>query len=534
MVLDRVFKATNGVGNALFGASTTLYSTRIVVPSRRQADAESVISRYQALRAYKSSNRLYDELKLMLAEAHLPDKIIAGFRNPSNSVVEFYCATVFPGANLREALPIHVPINPRNGNSEVEKDRQQRLADAAYQILTWSNWATQKQRYIRDLATTGDGVLKVVTRTDPTGNESRRVFLRMIQPESFTDFDVDERGFVTYVRLDIPRSERQSDGSVRNYIHIEVWDKRLGTYRVWEAPKDKAYEDLEKLGTPRVDREIRDLIDDDFIPFVHTKFIDDGEDRGMAAIEPALDKIDELNAMAARLHRRLFLYATASEQMVSNVLDPDGMPLGSGPLDEIQWTEDGDILRPPPGFRLDARNTNVNFQAMLDAIQSQWDHLRQTDLPELDWGQVGDTTREMSGIALRILLTAALAKAIEVRGNAEAGLIRATQMGLTLAQNGELEQFSESNIGTWDNQDFEFWFDDRTIIGLTEEEEAVVDLRRAEAAEKKAMVGWSNDQIQREFGLSAEEIEQMKNEMPAERAAGALLDAALRRGDTGD
>lgn len=530
MIVSRIQKAGNGVGHSLFGASTTLYSTRIVVPSRRQADAESVISRYQALNAYRTNNRLYSELKLMLAEANLPDKVIAGFRNPSNAVVEFYSATVWPGANLRESLPIHVPINPSNGNSEAEKDRQRRLEDAAYTILRWSNWATQKQPYIRSLATYGDGIIKVVTRTGADG-EPRRVFFRIITPENFTDFDVDERGFLTYVRLDIPRSERQSDGKLREYIHVEIWDKRLGTYRTWQVSKDKAFVETDRLGAPLVDQDIEALTGSDFVPFVHTKFIDDGENRGMAAIEPALDKIDELNAMAARLHRRLFLYATASEQLVSNVLDPDGMPLGTGPLDEIQWTEDGDILRPPPGFRLDPRNKDVDFEAMLAAIQSQWDHLRQTDLPELDWGQVGDTTREMSGIALRILLTAALAKAIEVRGNAEAGLIRATQMGMTLAQNGGLEQFSESNIGSWERDDFEFWFDERTIIGLTEEEQSTINLRNAQAAEKKALVGWSNDQIQREFGLSAEEIEQMKDEMPAERAAGALLDAALRRGD---
>lgn len=535
MVLTRVQQAGSNVGHSLFGAATTLFSTRIVVPSRSQADAEAVIQRYQALRAYRANNRLYDELRLMLTEANLPDKVIAGFRNPTNAVVEFYCATVWPGANLREALPIESQSRvSSDGDAQAEKERQERLHEAAYQVMLWSNWATKKQRYIRDLATLGDQFLKVVSKSDAR-DKVQRVFFRLIRPEDFTDFDVDERGFLTYVRMDIPRSERQTDGSLREYVHVEVWDKRLGTYRVWEVPKERAHRGTDDLGTPLRSAAIADLTGGDFIPFVHTKFIEDDEGRGMAAIEPALDKIDELNAMVTRLHRRLYLYGTAQEQMVSGVMDPDGLPMAppaDADGDDVVLVADGDIMKIPSGWRLYPRNQGVDFEAQAQAIKDHMDHLRQTDLPELGWGQIGDTTREMAGIALRIMLTAPLAKALEVRGNAEAGLIRATQMAMTIAQNGGIPQFAKERIGSWnqDGSDFEFWFKDRAVIPLTEEEEAQIEKTRAEAAEKKALVGWSNDQIQREFGLSSEEIETMKDELPAERAAGALLDAALRRG----
>lgn len=539
MILNRVQQAANGAGQSLFGASTTLYSTRVVIPSRSQVDADAAIERYQALRAYRAGNRLYDQLKLMLSEANLPDKVIAGFRNPTNAAVEFYCATVMPGQNLREALPIESKPNPariRDGNAEAEQERIERLSEAAYQVLTWSNWATKKQRYIRDLATLGDGFIKVVSKSDAQ-DRMQRVHFRLIRPEDFTDFDVDERGYLTYVRIDVPRSERRADGSLDEYIHVEIWDKQQGTYRVWRVPKEMRHRGDGELGPAARTEAIEQLTGGDFIPFVHTRFIEDDDGRGMAAIEPALDKIDELNAMVTRLHQRLYLYGTAQEQMVSGMMDPDGLPMappGDDDGDGVQVIHEGSIAKMPSGWRLYPRNQGMHdvFRAQLEAVNAHLEHLEQTDLPELLWGQVGNMSREMSGIALRLMLTAPLAKALEVRGNAEAGLIRAIQMGMTIAQNGGIPQFAENQIGTWggDGRDFEFWFADRAVVPLTETEEAELELARAQAAEKKSLVGWSDEQIQREFGLSEDVIAQMRDELPAERAAGALLDAALRRG----
>jgi len=143
---------------------------------------------------------------------------IRPLRNPAFRVVEFYAAKLWPGV-LPDALPI-VTENPA-------------ITKPIQQVWTWSNWGSEKQAAARWFACYGDMFVKVATRENEIG-EPVRVFLQNLEPQYVTDFDADERGYLTYIRIDIPQQRRDGD-EVKAYTHTEVWTKE--EYRLWEHDK---------------------------------------------------------------------------------------------------------------------------------------------------------------------------------------------------------------------------------------------------------------------------------------------------------
>ena len=235
---------------------------------------------YRMLDMYYLNNGLYDAVQQALYEQSIWTPGMKPLRNPAHRTIEFYTAKLWPGA-----LPHALPILADN----------KRIIDPIQQVWTWSNWSAGKQVYARWFSLFGDSFLKVASKPG-------RVYFQNIKPEYVADFDVDERGFLTVIRIDIPRS-RKVAGRAENYTYTEVWDKKLQLYRVWEH-KQQPDTAIERLGSPKTEQPFSDF-GIDFVPVVHAKFQDIGEQRGIGAFVHALDKVDEANRMATRLHQML-------------------------------------------------------------------------------------------------------------------------------------------------------------------------------------------------------------------------------------
>ena len=467
-ILSRVGKAAGHVANNLFGANGTAHSARIAVSYHDMAvDLET---HYQALRLYKANNRLYHELAIALRQQGIHKEAMAGIRNPTNAATEFFPAVLWPGS-----LPKALPIQMRATDTRAD-NRRARIQH----VWQWSNWGVNKQVFARNLPTLGDQYQKVVTKSDADGNV-RAVFYRNIEPEHVTDFDTDERGFLTYVRIDVPRSRRRGD-DIEYYTHIEVWDKATGLYRRWEHRREDDEKDLDQLGPPLQEDEIVDLTGDDFIPIVHTKFLDMGEQadgwkRGTALIVPALDKIDEINRMATRLHQLMFRHGSPDKQLVGSAVDADGLPMPPPKLNgndsDMVAVGDETFYRVPGGWRVENIIANLPYAAHIEEIKASMDDLAETDLPELGYGRlVSSIASNISGRTIRMALTPAISRAVEARGNAETSLVRLDQMALSIAQNAGITGFSEGEIGTFGDGDFDHWFEERNVLPTDEYEDA--------------------------------------------------------------
>jgi hypothetical protein len=467
---------------------------------------------YRVLRAYYYSNGLYDVLRDVLRRQGIAAEALKPLRNPTYRVVEFHAGHLWPGS-----LPAALPIMADNAD----------IIEPIQQVWSWSNWGSTKQVGARHLALYGDMFIKVVQTDDGS-----RVYFQVITPEQVTDFDSDERDFLTYARIDVPMLRRNADGTTTSYMHVETWDKQTGLYQMWEHV-DQPLTPTEELGTPTRQVPITSF-GIDFIPIVHAKFADIGENRGLAAIVPALDKIDEANRQSTRLAQMLFRHNNVTNALERSGLNPmDGRPLPPVRLSDTDPTTNTEIdgtitlgddtfLTLPGNTTLKQLVPNLNYDAALHVLQDHMIEL-EGDLPELVIYRMSDG-RDLSGRAVRLMLGPAIKRVEEARGNAESALVRADQMALTIGQNSGLW-----DVGSFENGDFEHCFEQRDVLATDELERAQAQL--ADGGALKAYVeagmplevavqevwGWSEERaaqftiarlaaIQREQTLATEDV----------------------------
>lgn len=469
---------------------------------------ESPSRLYSILRAYYSNLDVYDDVQAALWERGI-GRDVRALRNPANRTVEFYASKLWPGT-LPEALPIVT--------------ENERIVEPIERVWKWSNWGMQKQVAARQMAIYGDLFIKVSQTEDRS-----RVNFEVIKPEYVVDFDTDLRGYVTYARIDVPINVREGDKLVE-HTHVEVWDKEL--YRRWEI-RGTASSEVGSLGTPSEEIPIRQW-GLDFVPLVHAKFRDVGDLRGHGSFTHALDKIDEANRQSTRLHQMLFRHNKPTWALSAIGQDAAGRPL---PPPVMKGTDgvvsatsvkisDEEFVSLPGNSTLLSMVPDVNYADALAVLQDMMAEIGR-DLPELAYYQLREMNT-ISGVAVRTLLSDAIDRLLEARGNAEGGLVRANQMALTIGAHAGL--FADLG-GTYESGDFDHSFEERDVISLTEDEQARVERQESDTRLVRMQVGISQRQALEELGYDAEDIERMVVERETEAAAN--LEAAATAFDRG-
>lgn len=480
--------------------STAAWWSYVAVSLQRGEQPAPWRDQYRALKSYYLNNGLYEVLDKLLKAIADDDKKAAlrPLRNPAFRVVEFYAAKLWPGT-LPNALPL-----------EAKSDS---ILPAIQQVWQWSNWNIEKQTCARWFATFGDMFIKVATKGDPVN----RVFMQNIEPEFVTDFDADERGYLTYIRMDIPRTRRNAKGELEAYTHTEVWTKQ--DYRLWEHDKGPD-EELEKLGTPTQAEPLASF-GIDFVPVVWVPFRSIGDERGTGAFTLQLDKIDEINRQATRLHQILFRYNRALWALMANATDSTGRPLpapriggqatptSAGNLGQLE-VDDDTLLGLPGMSDIKSLVAQINYADALAILNAQIAELEQ-DLPELAYFRLRDAG-ELSGRAVRLLLGDAVDRLIEARGNGEAGLLRAQAMALTMGVKAGLFE----GIGTYEAGSFEHKFVERDPFPLSDHE-------LAETTKTLTDAGVPVLAAARFAGFSEEQLADLEKELASEQERTATL-----------
>lgn len=484
-----------------------------------QLDNYSPQQFYTMQNHYYQNNGLYLWLMYNLYNEGIIYEGMMPLRNPAFRVVEFYVAKLWAG-QLPDALPIET--------------KNKKIIPAIEQVWVWSNWDSEKQVAARLLAKHGDWFCKVATRSsnrEATGFD--RVFFQNIYPGNVTDFDVDDRGVVTWIRMDTVKATRQPNGEIETVNRTEVWDADQQLLRIWEHDKDAGTQ-LDRLGsipqeTPFSEYGI------DFIPIVHSKFRDIGDKRGMGSFDHALDKIDEANRQATRLHQMLFRHNKNTWVVEKPGMDATGRPLpppkvggqlGSSSRnqtdDQSITVGDEEFFTVPGNAIMKSLVPSIAYGDALQILQAQVAELEK-DLPELAYYRLREMN-QISGIAAQYLLGDAIDKVIEARGNAETALARLNAMALTIGQAGGLEGFSKDKIGTYEGGGFEHIFTERPVIALSEEDRATIIKGYTGAGVPLVTAA-------RRAGFSEDEIKQMLKDKAeqTERNTANLANAFLAR-----
>lgn len=405
---------------------------------------------YRLLYSYYQQNGLYDFIAENLQATRYNDRVVKPLRNPAWRVVEFYATKLFPGT-----LPADLPIVTEN----------ERIIEPIHFIWERSNLSSVKQRWSRWFSIFGDWFIKI-----NIDEEKTKVWLELILPEYVTDFELDERGYLTEIRIDVP-IDTDDDGEA-DLFHTEYWSKEEQTVTIWkhEEGLDVAFEEL---GNPESTTAFQQMFGDDFIPIVYQPFRDDGGGRAGGAFTAQLDKIDEVNRQATRLAQTLFRYNRALWAIETVGTDAAGRPLPTVSADSMTNSDgnvligDDSMLSLPANSKLTTLVPPINFDAAINALQDQMSEL-QADLPELSYFDVNQFSHgEQSGRAIRYMFDGMISRVQEARGSAESALIRAHQMALTVGQNNGVFP----RVGEWINGDMQHHFGEREILprDLTEE-----------------------------------------------------------------
>jgi hypothetical protein len=427
---------------SFFQLHTPYWKTDDVYPYiTPQAAAQNQVAWYLHLKAYVNQNGLYDVQTSADYAIHTWDESMKSIRTCASRAVEFHADHIAPG-NLPAALPI-VTANDR-------------IIDPIQKVWKWSNLSSLKQVMIRQLAGQGDLFIYVTQNTERT-----RVYFQVIEPMYITEFSVDERGNLTMVRVDTPIVEKD-----RNVTRTEIWD--ANGYRLWKQFMGFPSVGF-NLGSPQESVPLSGF-GIDFVPFVHAKFKDVGELRGDCCFMSALDKIDEANRIASRLHQMLFRYNKPIWAVSSSGTDPSGRPLPPPALPTLNAQSklevgDDSMISLPGMTKMESLVPAIDYAGALAILRDHVTELER-DLPELAYSRLHEQGN-MSGKAIRLMLSDAVSKAKEARGNFEQALSRADQMALTIGSN-----LSLWDAGSFDAGDFDHSFQERDILPLDESDRA--------------------------------------------------------------
>lgn len=466
-ILDRLF------------TGRTPFSGPAIVAERQAALPNPYRDWYRTLRAFYEGNGVYDALT-RAAFADVSPDTVRGLRNPVNRAVEAVAAHLWPGA-LPDALPV-----------EAENDL---LAPAVADLFKWSNWAVRKQVFARELAIYGDVFLRVA-QSDDTG----RPYLQTLRPDVVTAFAADRRGFLTFVRTDVMQSVREVTGLVQWHWETEAWDKETETLRIWRHTYTPDTP-LAELGPP--DETIAfATYGIDFVPFVRASYRDTGDTRGASVFSHAIEKIIEADRAATRLHQMLYRHNKPLWVVNSNTVDKANRPIAAphfadadGNVTGTLQTSDDTVLYLPGMADLKSLVPPVDYAASLAVLDAHLQEIER-DIPELAFYRVREFGSQLSGYAVRLLLSDAVARIEEARGNAESALISAVQMAITIGQSRGFF----ADLGSFDSGDLAFHFAVRPIIGVSNLDEAqrvnlIADILSPE--QKLRELGYSEEDIVR-------------------------------------
>lgn len=497
---------------SIFRGADSTYRTTQITLARAANEPVPPRERYAVQRAYYGNNGLYDTLARSLHEAGIRHRAIRGLRNPAYRIVEFYPRTLWPGD-----LPAALPIVTEN----------ERIIPAIQQVWAWSNWAARKQVMARWLPMLGDVFIKVVRPA-----ERPRVYFELVDPAyvSGENFAADERGFLTECRIDIPRCRGDSRNR-EHYTHTEHWSKAEQLYRRWEhrAAEDAA---LDELGPPLEEIPFTSM-GVDFVPIVHAKHLDVGEDRGIGAFWLHLDRIDEANAITTRLHQLLYRHSGPTMALKRTGPGPDGRVLHRARLAQPSANgvgqEDDDTIRVgADGFLSLPGNTevewlipNINFEAQLRAVEAM-DLELQRNSPEIAYWRITEDQAGESGRAIALRLGPAISLALEVRGNAEDALARADAMALTVGQaSPALPGFQ--GLGTFDEGALEHVFEERPVLAPDELDKWTAEQAKATAMKTYKEAGLPDAEVLRVGEYTEEEAEEILGMMAGQAEPNAIV-----------
>lgn len=532
-----------GVVGALAARSDAAYTVAQMTIAGMSAPL-SAREKYDKLESYYYNRQTFSDVMAMIA-SRMGDnapKTARSLKTPAYRVVEFHAAHLWPGQDLTEAFQF------QNASAALQA--------AIRQVWDWSNFGARRNVIARRFAMLGDVFILVAQSSD-----RKRVFFRSIDPRYVTNhlFDDQDRGFLVYIRTDIPSVTVNENEEETTTWDTAIWDKARNSYRLWQGHGKGAGSKIQALGTPTLEGSITGLFRIDFIPIVHAPFKDDGAGLGLGAYELQIGKIDEANSMATELHAKLFRHNQPTRVVMAKAVDGTGAPMpapripgfegymrtpanpgvtygtngtshGDGAASSVSITQVGDEqwIYLDGNAEIEDLIPKINYEDALKILVDYMGEL-EDDMPEMAYSRIRELPGDASGVALRYRLMGAIDRALEARANIMPALVRLNQMAVTIGRNVGLFQDIQ---GEYESGALDHSFKLQPVIPESEMERLEADSSRASVAVVKDQAGWPRRQIFVEAGYTVPEATAMITARNAQNEE--AVDLAQRAFDRGD
>ncbi len=283
------------------------------------------------------------------------------------------------------------------------------IESAINALWEWSNFQQEKYLLARYGACCGDAFLKVVDNRpwelNPEPDSERPVVLNVLPPEAVAPrYDPHDRKRMVACKIEYVHG-RDIHKEVITPTEILLYDARDPDRIVarYENP----------LG---------------FIPIVHIRNIDIGEEFGLCSFHNLLPTVDAMNELASFLFEIAKLYADPviigkgmeRGSLKKQTVDADGKPVAT-----VWW-----VPTPEGSFEfLEWKGNLPEVLAFLDRIQAAIER----NTPELTLSGLQDR-KEVSGYSVSLHLVELVRKIEEMRGSYFSGLERANRMALRVME----------------------------------------------------------------------------------------------------
>jgi len=471
-------RISRAFANGIQGGMNTWYATpyrnaslAVATPQDKEASNAELLD---TLLGYYFSNGLYQTLNLVGAGAENTNAYqkIKSIRNPVSAFVSFYQFKLFPN-------PL-IPVLPKS-----DKDAQPNtdatapappLLQRIDEIWKRSAWLRIQPRAAFHYSLFGELFIRAGARASDNAP-----ILQLVDPRHVTELDLDERGYIQWIRIEYPYAKRDPQtGKETERYYIEVWqkDENGARRRVWDL--DRKLVPVDTLPRdPMIDHSTTETgknnLAIDFVPIAYAPFVSVDNGRGMSPILSALEDIDEANRMATRLHAMLFRGGRTTWAASANYVTPDGRqappPLITPDNSQIDLDDGDSIFKLPGNATLTSLVPSLPYADALAILQNHMDWIAENKLFELGYYKTSTGTEE-SGRARAYRLEAALNRGKMARATVLDTLERADQMCCTLGQALSVKGYSAAEIGTFDNGDFDHTFRPQDMLTVSTEEMA--------------------------------------------------------------
>lgn len=329
---------------------------------------------------------------------------------------------------------------------------------AVRELWLRSNMGQLKMLYARRLARYGDGVLKIVDDRD-----KGQVRIESLHPGVIKDATFDAVGYVQAYTIEYARPDpRDPDKLV---LYRETGDKEaFRTFIVRSGEKAEPFAWYRDADGKAVSAWANDY---GFVPLVITPAMNVGQSWGATTFAGGvIHKIDEANDLASNTHdqiRKLVdaLYYFAGVQNIKQITSSAQLAAEAGEEDNSDRDEVR-FLTGPANSQPTILSANLDFSGALDAVQKLLDEIEH-DLPELAFSKLREYQLH-SNPAVLSSLGDAIDRLEDFNGNADHGLLRALQMGISVGAWNNYPGFEAFSIDSYHEGGLNFQIRPRDIV----------------------------------------------------------------------